>query len=86
MDARRRLGIGELGWWGVVGQGGASSESPPPKMELVELRGSNMTRPVREAMRFFRKFDRSQLERGRSGEVTRRYYIKCLILHFESGP
>lgn len=40
-EARRRLGIGELGSCGVVGHGGVDS-SPLAKMELVELSGSNM--------------------------------------------
>lgn len=36
--------MGELGKWGVVGQGGVSSL--PAKMEVVELRGSNMADSV----------------------------------------
>lgn len=41
-EARRRLGIGELGSCGVVGHGGVDSLSPLAKMELVEPSGSNM--------------------------------------------
>ena len=41
-EARRRLGIGELGSWGVVGHGGVESLSALAKTELVELSGSNM--------------------------------------------
>lgn len=43
-DARRKLGIGEFGSWGVVGHGGVSV-FPFEKMEVVELRGSNMAAP-----------------------------------------
>jgi hypothetical protein len=40
-DARRKLGTGEFGSWGVVGHGGVSI--PLAKMEVVELRGSSIT-------------------------------------------
>jgi hypothetical protein len=40
-EARRRLGIGELGSCGVVGHGGVDSPTLA-KMELVELSGSNI--------------------------------------------
>lgn len=49
--ARRMFGIGEPGTWGVVGHGGVSSWSSPPKAtavevprNAVELRGSNIVK------------------------------------------
>ena len=42
VSARRKLGTGEPGGWGVVGHGGVTGESVPPNTELVEIRGSNI--------------------------------------------
>jgi hypothetical protein len=42
VGAGRRLGMGELGEWGVVGQGGRSSMPPKAAEEDVEPRGSYM--------------------------------------------
>jgi hypothetical protein len=66
-EARLRVGMGELGVWGVVGHGGVSS---PPKA-AVELKGSNMN------------FQRDIMEtttNSRSGTGRAQlYYVKSII-------
>jgi len=47
-EARLRVGMGELGGWGVVGHGGVSSS---PAKAAVELRGSNMSSAFRNVQR-----------------------------------